>query len=91
MTLDEYFKLPNAMSQIEMAEYCGVTPGMISHIATGKRRPSSELARKIELATGDKVLLADFFPNLTKEDLLALPTTPASPETPSTTEEQVNG
>ena len=38
--------------QTRLAEACGVDPSTISYILSRKRRPSIELAEKLEKATG---------------------------------------
>lgn len=78
MKFSDYLETEKALPQSQLAELCGVSQGMISHLATGRRRPSGELARKIELLTEGAVTLSDWYPEVTI----------ATPETP---EEQAHG
>ena len=51
MTLKEYFKTEPMGAVNEMAEYLGITPTWLSLLIHGHKRPSAELAIKIEKAT----------------------------------------
>jgi len=51
MTLNEYFKEEPKGAILEMAQYLGVTATWLSLLIHGHRRPSPELAVKIEEAT----------------------------------------
>jgi DNA-binding transcriptional regulator YdaS (Cro superfamily) len=51
MTLKEYFKTEPMGAVNEMAEYLGITPTWLSLLIHERKRPSPELAVKIEKAT----------------------------------------
>lgn len=51
MTLKEYFKTEPMGAVNEMAEYLEITPTWLSLLIHGHKRPSPELAVKIEKAT----------------------------------------
>lgn len=51
MTLKQYFSTEPMGSVNEMAAYLGITPTWLSLITHEKKRPSPELAVKIENAT----------------------------------------
>lgn len=51
MTLNDYFKEEPKGAIVEMAEYLGVTSTWLSLLIHGHRRPSPELAVKLEQAT----------------------------------------
>jgi len=65
MTLNEYFKEEPKGAILEMAQYLEVTATWLSLLIHGHRRPSPELAVKIEEATQGLVtrkdLRADIF------------------------------
>lgn len=51
MTLKEYFRTEPMGAVNEMAEYLGITPTWLSLLIHERKRPSPELAVKIEKAT----------------------------------------
>jgi len=51
MTLKEYFDEEPMGAVNEMAEYLGITPTWLSILIHGHKRPSPELAVKLEKAT----------------------------------------
>jgi len=62
MDLYDYFyqqKKENGTMLPQMSELIGISPGMISLIMHGHRPPSYKVARKIEIATGEKVKYVD--------------------------------
>lgn len=50
-SIEEYLTSHN-MSEAELAEKIGVTQAYVNMLKNGERRPSPELAQKIEAATG---------------------------------------
>ena len=65
MTLKEYFSTEPMGAVNEMAEHLGITPTWLSLLIHERKRPSAELAIKIEIATQGlvprTVLRADLF------------------------------
>ena len=57
MTLREYLFF-NSVEQKLFAAQAGISPAMLSRIKTGARRPSAEVAKRIERMTGKKVTAA---------------------------------
>lgn len=71
MTITEYLKLKNIKTS-EFAKIVGCSQPAISLLATGLRRPSPGIARKIEIATGgavtrDRLLFPELYENQTDE------------------------
>lgn len=58
MTVLDRYKKERHRSDDWIAERAGISRAMVSHIRLGHRRPSVEVARKIELATGGEVTAA---------------------------------
>lgn len=58
MNLFEWKEKHN-LSNIDMAEMFGMDQSYISHIKAGRRRPSPEMAKRIEEATGGKVTVLE--------------------------------
>lgn len=58
MNLNAYLEA-NKLSRKDFAPSIDATPSMVSHLANGKRRPSVELAKRIEKATHGKVPAAE--------------------------------
>jgi DNA-binding transcriptional regulator YdaS (Cro superfamily) len=57
MNLHDYLA-DNRIEQKDFAAAIDVTPSFISHLALGKRKPSVDIAKRIEKATKGKVLAA---------------------------------
>ena len=72
MNLSEYFENEPKGAKVEMAQYLGITSTYMSLLIHGKRRPSPELAKVIEVATQGLVTRMDLRPDL-YEDLEVLP------------------
>lgn len=64
MTLEEYFATEPKGAIGEMAGYLGITQTWMSLLLNGHRRPSPELAIKIEKATQGLVTRDDLRPDL---------------------------
>lgn len=64
MQLKEYFDSDVRGAKQEMAEYLGITKTWMSLLISGKKRPSAELAKKIELATRRLVKRKELRPDL---------------------------
>jgi DNA-binding transcriptional regulator YdaS (Cro superfamily) len=64
MNLVEYFKDEPQGAKQEMAEYLGITPTWLGLLLNGSRRPSAELAKKIEDATQGLVTRKELRPDL---------------------------
>lgn len=62
MKLVEYFALPDAKSQAQLAEEIGKSPSYVSRVKSGSLTPSIRAAHRIQLASGGKVTLADLVP-----------------------------
>ncbi len=61
MTLREFLKKNREITQTNLARVCGVSQGMISHVVTGRKRPSGPLAIRIVEATGGAVSFKDLY------------------------------
>jgi len=59
MKLLEYLK-KHSLTQKKFAEKVGVTQAHITNIISGKKRPSIQLTKRIEMETNRKVGLDDF-------------------------------
>jgi transcriptional regulator with XRE-family HTH domain len=57
------------LRQVRIADKLGVTPGYVCQLISGEKRPSLELAAKIELATDGAVSMRDWF---TPEEIAAM-------------------
>lgn len=57
MTLREYL-FHNSIEQKSFAAQLGISMSMLSRIKTGDRKPSVDVAKRIERATGKKVTAA---------------------------------
>jgi DNA-binding transcriptional regulator YdaS (Cro superfamily) len=55
MTLTQYFRTKPRGELTALADRLGTSKGYLSDIAKGSRRPSIEMARAIEKATGGQV------------------------------------
>lgn len=64
MDLKEYFKGEPHGSKKEMADYLGITPTWLGLLMRKVRRPSAELAKKIEKATQGLVTAKELRPDL---------------------------
>jgi hypothetical protein len=64
MTLQEYFADKPRGSMIAFARKIGISKTWFSLIVTGRKLPSPELARDIELSTGRKVKRAELRPDI---------------------------
>jgi transcriptional regulator with XRE-family HTH domain len=64
MNLKQYFKEEPPGAKKEMAQYLGITPTWLSLLISKKRRPSPELAKKIEKATQGLVTAKTLRPDL---------------------------
>jgi DNA-binding transcriptional regulator YdaS (Cro superfamily) len=64
MNLKQYFKDEPYGAKKEMAEYLGITPTWLGLIMRKARRPSPELAKRIERATGKLVTAKELRPDL---------------------------
>jgi DNA-binding transcriptional regulator YdaS (Cro superfamily) len=64
MNLKQYFKDEPYGSKKEMAEYLGITPTWLGLLIRKARRPSPELAKKIEKATQKLVTAKELRPDL---------------------------
>lgn len=64
MHLKEYFKGEPHGSKKEMADYLGITPTWLGLLMRKVRRPSAELAKKIEKATQGLVTAKELRPDL---------------------------
>lgn len=77
MTLTEYFTGKPRGTQRDLALKLGISKTWLSLISTGRKLPSPELARAIEIHTGRKVkrveLRPDIFGKTAKNALLPTP------------------
>jgi DNA-binding transcriptional regulator YdaS (Cro superfamily) len=77
MTLTEYFKDKPRGTQRDLALKLGISKTWLSLLNTGRKLPSPELARAIEIHTGRKVkrveLRPDIFGKTAKNALLPTP------------------
>jgi DNA-binding transcriptional regulator YdaS (Cro superfamily) len=64
MTLQEFFKDKPRGAKIALARKLGVSKTWFSLVVTGRKLPSPELARDIELHTGRKVKRAELRPDI---------------------------
>jgi len=64
MNLIQYFEEEPYGAKKEMAEYLGITPTWLGLLLNGTRRPSPELAKKIEKATQGLVTAKELRPDL---------------------------
>jgi DNA-binding transcriptional regulator YdaS (Cro superfamily) len=64
MTLQEYFKGEPYGAKKEMADYLGITLTWLGLLMRGVRRPSAELAKRIERATQGLVSASELRPDL---------------------------
>ena len=64
MTLQEYCQDKPRGTMIALARKLGISKTWFSLIVTGRRLPSPELARDIELHTGRKVKRAELRPDI---------------------------
>ena len=62
MTLSDY-KRETGITYSHIARQCHVTPAMISQVAAGSIKPSFDLARRIEAATGGNVSRETWYPD----------------------------
>lgn len=66
MNLKQYFKNQPYGAKGRFAEKLGITPTWLGLLINKKRRPSAELAKKIEKSTKCEVLARDLRPDLFK-------------------------
>lgn len=64
MDLREYFATEPYGAKKEMSDYLGITLTWLGVIMSKRRRPSAELARKIEKATQGLVTIKELRPDL---------------------------
>lgn len=64
MTLKEYFADEPLGAKTEMADYLGITLTWLGLISRGAKKPSPQLARKIEKATQGLVTAAELRPDV---------------------------
>lgn len=64
MNLKQYFKDEPYGAKKEMADYLGITPTWLGLLIRKARRPSPELAKKIEVATQGLVTKKELRPDL---------------------------
>jgi DNA-binding transcriptional regulator YdaS (Cro superfamily) len=64
MNLKQYFSDEPYGAKKEMAEYLGITPTWLGLLMRGARRPSAELAKRIEVATQGLVKARELRPDL---------------------------
>lgn len=64
MTLEEYFSTEPRGAKIEMAQYLGITATYMSLLIHAQRRPSPQMAVKIEQATQGLVTKAELRPDI---------------------------
>ena len=64
MTLQEYFSSEPYGAKKEMAVHLGITPTWLGLLLTGARRPSPELAKRIERATQGLVSAHELRPDI---------------------------
>jgi len=64
MNLKQYFKDEPYGAKKEMAEHLGITPTWLGLLLRKARRPSAELAKKIEKATQGLVTKKELRPDL---------------------------
>lgn len=64
MTLHDFLKRDDTMSQTEMAKTLGVDKSLIGHYVHGRRRPSPEQAARIHELTDGKVDALQWYPEL---------------------------
>jgi plasmid maintenance system antidote protein VapI len=59
MTLRDYFRQPDSLSQTEIAALCDIKVAAINHYVHGRRTPSIEVAVAISEATGGLVSVGE--------------------------------
>lgn len=64
MTLQEYFAEEPYGAKKEMAEYLGISPTWLGLLLRKVKRPSAELAKRIEKATQGLVPASELRPDL---------------------------
>ena len=64
MTLAEYFATEPRGAKIEMAQYLGITATYMSLLIHAQRRPSPQMALKIEQATQGLVTRSELHPDI---------------------------
>ena len=64
MTLKEYFQDKKRGSMVAFAKQAGISKTWLSLMCNGLRKPSPELAGKIEVATKGKVTRKDMRPDI---------------------------
>ncbi len=64
MTLAEYFATEPRGAKIEMAQYLGITATYMSLLIHAQRRPSPQMALKIEQATQGLVTRSELRPDI---------------------------
>lgn len=64
MTLHDYFTEEPYGAKKEMADYLGITPTWLGLLIRKARRPSAELAKRIEKATQGLVPASELRPDL---------------------------
>jgi DNA-binding transcriptional regulator YdaS (Cro superfamily) len=64
MNLKQYFSEEPYGAKKEMAEYLGITPTWLGLLIRKARRPSPELAKKIEKATSSLVTAKELRPDI---------------------------
>lgn len=67
MTLQEYFSSEPYGAKKEMAVHLGVTPTWLGLLMRGARRPSAQLAKKIQKATQGLVSAHELRPDIFDE------------------------
>jgi DNA-binding transcriptional regulator YdaS (Cro superfamily) len=64
MNLKEYFADEPYGAKMDFAKHFGITPTWVSLLISGKRRPSAELAKRIERETNKLVTAKELRPDL---------------------------
>jgi len=82
MKLKDFFRSQREIRPVDVARACGITTGMVSHLATGRRIPSLPTACKIVAITGGAV---------SYEDLLVAQVTDLAVAPVEAAEERIDG
>jgi DNA-binding transcriptional regulator YdaS (Cro superfamily) len=64
MTLNEFFADKPRGARLNLAKTLGISKTWLSLVSTGRKLPSPELAKQIELHTGRKVKRVDLRPDI---------------------------